>query len=302
MAKKPTQPQQPKQEPKQDSPIIENSKITVTIPWTTAQVAYQKVLQHAAQHVKADGFRPGKVPPAVAEQTLKQSALFEETLREVLPAAYAEVMKAAKKTPISQPEVEPVQMEKGKDWVFTVYFAEQQPITLGKYEEQVKKALKAAETELTEAVKTAKKELTDSQKEDIKLKHVFKALIDETKPKIQEILVRAEVNRQLQQLVDQLKQLNLKVEDYLRSRQMTSEQLQQEYVGSSLATLQLEFVLAEVAKDKKLTVTDAEIDATFDKIGDGKLSKAQREDADYRTYLFSTLLKQKVLKHLLELS
>jgi FKBP-type peptidyl-prolyl cis-trans isomerase (trigger factor) len=302
-----------------DNIVQPNSKITVTVSWKKVEPVYTQVLQKAAQHLKADGFRLGKVPPHLAEKMLKKDALYEEVIEKVLPTEYSAALKDSKKLPISRPEVEPIQLEKGQDWIFDIYFAEQQPVVLGKYQDSVKKAAKEAQKEIEErnaemkkAAKTEPKagetapdktatptELTEAQVEDVKLKHIFKILVETVKPKVQEILVRTEVNREIQRLVDQLCQLNLKVEDYLKSRQVTPEQLQQEYAASAVTSLQIEFILAEIAKEQKLAVTDKEIDETLEKIGGGKLSAEQRQDADYRSYLFSTLLKQKVVQHLL---
>lgn len=294
-----------------------NSKISVTVPWTIVEPVYTKLLQKAAKNVKADGFRIGKVPPHVAEKFIKKDAFYDEVIQQVLPPAYSQALQDAKKAPISRPDVEPVQVEKGKDWAFDIYFAEKQPIALGKYQDEVKKAVKDAQKEIEEKNAELKKapeaehdhtpdhkhptELTPPQQEDIKLKHIFKALVESIKPKVQEILVRAEVNRELQRLVEQLGQLNLKVEDYLKSRNATVEQLQQEYAASAVTSLQIEFILAEMAQEQKMTVTDAEIDKTLDTVADGKLSKEQRQDPDYRSYLFSTLLKQKVVQYLLNI-
>jgi len=304
--------------------ILPNSKVTVTLAWSQVEPAYNQVLQKAAQNVKADGFRIGKVPPQVAEKLINKEALYEEVVQRVLPQAYSKALQDQKKLPISRPEVDPVKMEKGEDWVFDVFFAEMQPVELGKYEDTVKKALLAAQKELKEKTdelkKTAEskkdekeepgheghhhetpKELTVDQQEDIKLKHIFRSLVETVKPKVQEILIHAEVNRELQRLLDQLRQLNLKVEDYLRSRQITGEQLQQEYAGTALTSLQIEFILAEIAKAQKITVEDKEVNDMLDKIGGGKLTEAQKQDSEYRSYLFSTLLKQKVVKHLISL-
>lgn len=296
-----------------------NSKVTVTIPWVKVQPVYSKVLQKAAQHLKADGFRIGKVPPYVAEKMLKKDAIYEEVIQQVLPAEYSQALQAAKKLPISRPEIDPIQLEKEQDWILDVYFAEQPVMTLGKYQAAVKTAAKEAQKEIAEQEAELKKaaakpvaepktalpkpstELTEHQQEDIKLKYIFKALVESIKPKVQEILVRAEVNRELQHLVDQLKQLNLKVEDYMRSRNVTAEQLQQEYAATAVTSLQIEFILAEIAREQKLTVTEEEIDKMLNEIGGGKLSPEQRKDSDYRSYIFSNLLKQKVVKYLLNL-
>ncbi len=319
MAKKSTTPSQTSttQTPTENV-VLPNSKITVTLIWAQVEPAYTQVLQKAAQNLKADGFRKGKVPAQLAEKMLKKDALYEEVIEQVLPAAYTKALQDSKKLPISRPEVDPVQLEKGKDWIFDIYFAEQQPVELGNYQPAVKKGLQEAKKEIDERTAELKKnakedakaeddknkaptELTETQQEDVKLKHIFKLLVETVKPKVQELLIRAEVNREIQRLVDQLRQLNLKVEDYLRSRQVTAEQLQQEYAASALTSLQIEFILAEISREQKFTVEEKEIEDMLEKIGGGTLSKEQRQDSDYRSYIFSNLLKQKVVKYLLSL-
>jgi FKBP-type peptidyl-prolyl cis-trans isomerase (trigger factor) len=311
-----------KKEPTQNqqSPVAPNSSVKVTIPWKTVKKSYEQVLTKAAKNVKADGFRQGKVPPTVAEKLLDQSKLYDLTLQEILPEAYTEALKEAKLSPISQPEIEPVQMEKEKDWVFTLSFATQPTITLGDYQKVTKKALAEAEKEVTETEKKLKEdakkaekdhkdheghthptELTAQQKDDVKMKHIFRGLVDSIHPTIPEILVRGEVNRELQRLADQLQQLRLSVDEYLKSRQMTMEQVRQEYAVMAVSSLQIEFILGAIAKDQKMNVEDKEIEETLDKVAGGKLTPAERQNPDYRSYIFSTLLKQKVMQFLLSL-
>jgi FKBP-type peptidyl-prolyl cis-trans isomerase (trigger factor) len=308
-----------------DTPIVENSKLIVKIPWTKIAPTYDKVLKKVAQNVKTDGFRIGKVPLPIVEGMIDKSKLLEQVLDEVLPAAYRETLIEAKKIPISQPEINPVSMEKGQEWEFEIFFAEKPEIKLGKYQDAVKKGFTQAQKEIIDQEKELKKNpapahdhdhdhadghdhdhtpvtaLTDRQKEDIKLKHVFKNLVESIQPKIQEILVRQDANRELERLVEQLQQLKIEVGDYLKSRGMEPDQLRQEYMGIALSTLQLEFILAEIAKDQKITVSDEEVDKTLDEMTGGKMTPEEKAKSEYRSYLFSTLVKQKVVKHVLSL-
>lgn len=294
--------------------ISPNSEIKVKIAWKTVEPVYNKFIQRTAQNVKAPGFRKGKVPAAMAEGMIDKAQLSEQVLQELLPEAYTEALKKENKIPISQPEIEPIKMEKGADWEFTIYFAERPVIDLKKvnYADAVKKTKKAADEEIKKAEKeladkaddkseSTPTTLSDNRKEDIRIKHIFKALIEAVEPKVPELLVRQEVNRELKRLIDQLDQFKLSVEDYLKSRQMTAEQLRAEYLGFSLSTLQIEFILAEIAKDQKLAPEEKEIDEVLNTISEGKLSKEQKADPEYRSYVFSTLTKQKVIKHLLSL-
>ena len=298
------------------SPLVApNSQLEVTLPWEKIKTAYGKALAKAAVNLKTDGFRQGKVPPHIAEGMVDQNRLYDQAVQEVFPEYYlAEIQKSGKK-PISQPDVEPIETEPNKDWKFTVYFAERPEVKLGDYKKVIIEASKSAEKEIAEkeaelakgndkldkdAQKTEPKELTTPQKEDIKLKHIFRDLAQSVSPQIPELLIRQEVNRELDQLVQQLKQLNIKVEDYLKSRQMEAEQLQNEYAGMALSILQIEFIIAEIAKDQKMTVSETEIDTTLDQLGGGKMTDADRQNPDTRSYVFSSLLKQKVIRSLVE--
>jgi len=310
------------------SPLIApNSQVTVTLPWDKINAAYAKLLTRAALNIKTDGFRKGKVPAKLAESMIDQNKLYDQAVQEVFPEFYLEEIKKLDKNPISQPDVEPIETEPNKDWKFTVWFAERPEINLKEYQKVIDTAHKSAEEEIAEKTaelakpapkaekaekgekaapdkdaKPAKeepKELTQAQKEDIKLKHIFRDLAESVKPQIPELLVRQEVNHELEHLVEQLQQLNIKVEDYLQSRQVTAEQLQQEYAGMAVSSLQIEFIIAEIAKDQKMTVEEAEIDKTLDQVGDGKMSEADRKNPDTRSYVFSSLLKQKVINKLL---
>lgn len=318
------------QEAKQPSlPIAPNAHVHVTLPWADVAPAYQKAIRRFSQTAKADGFRKGKVPLEMVEKMVDQSALVEYVLQQVLPAAYAEQVKKDDKHPVSQPEIEPVEIEKGKDWKLNASFAEAPAINLGDYKATVKKAKKAAEkdiadqeAELTKKAKeTAKKPtdteeavpanaelakdaqttLTDAQKEDLQTRQIFKHLVEDVQPQIAELLVRKEADRQIRQLLEQLEKLQLTVENYLKSRNMSAEQLRLEYLSAAVTSLQLEFVLAEIGKTEKLTVDDKEIDEMMKQVFGENITQDQAQNNDYRSYVFNSLVKQKIVKYLLSL-
>lgn len=315
----------------QTLPIAPNSQLTVTLSWSTIEPAYQKSLRRYARQAKVDGFRKGKVPPELVEQMVNQQSLIESVLQEVLPTAYSQAVKDANKKPISQPEVEPVKTAKNSDWEIIVHFAEAPQITLGKYQDIVKKARQAAEKEIAQAEQELKDQaastqtepatvpadgsaeakptsppqpttLTDAQKDDRRTRQIFRQLVAELQPQIPELLVRREADRELRRLLEQLDQLKLSVESYLQSRQLTAEQLRLEYLSAAATSLQLEFILAEIGKSAQIKVEDQEIDQMMAQVFGPEVSDEQRRNPDYRTYLFHTLAKQKIVQHLLSLS
>jgi len=290
------------QEAKQPSlPIAPNAHVHVTLPWADVAPAYQKAIRRFSQTAKADGFRKGKVPLEMVEKMVDQSALVEYVLQQVLPAAYAEQVKKDDKHPVSQPEIEPVEIEKGKDWKLNASFAEAPAINLGDYKATVKKAKKAAEKDIADQEAEKPASLTDQQKDDLRTRQIFKGLVEDIQPQIAELLVRREADRQIRQLLEQLEKLQLTVESYLKSRNITAEQLRLEYLSAAATSLQLEFILAEIGKTEKLSVDDKEIDEMMTQVFGDTVTKEQTQNDEYRSYVFNTLVKQKIVKYLLSL-
>jgi len=222
-------------------------------------------------------------------------------LQQVLPAAYAQAVKNDNKHPVSQPEIEPIEIEKGKEWKLTASFAEAPVIKLAEYKETVKKAKKTADKDISDQEAEKPASLTDQQKDDLRTRQIFKGLVEDIQPQIAELLVRREADRQIRQLLEQLEKLQLTVESYLKSRNITAEQLRLEYLSAAATSLQLEFILAEIGKTEKLSVDDKEIDEMMTQVFGDTVTKEQTQNDEYRSYVFNTLVKQKIVKYLLSL-
>jgi trigger factor len=70
------------------------------------------------QRVTIPGFRRGKAPRALFERNYGTQNLIQEAVEQLLPQAYSEAVVEGKINPIDQPEVELVQVEEGKPFVF----------------------------------------------------------------------------------------------------------------------------------------------------------------------------------------
>jgi trigger factor len=64
-----------------------------------------------SQRYRIPGFRKGKAPRAIVQQTLGADAVFEEALKRIIPEAYEWALKDAGVTPIGPPEVENVERD-----------------------------------------------------------------------------------------------------------------------------------------------------------------------------------------------
>ncbi|GIK83576.1 MAG: hypothetical protein BroJett025_01980 [Patescibacteria group bacterium] len=302
---------------KLEKPLIApNTIITLTIPAKVAQAAYTKSLNKLAKKISVAGFRKGKVPAKVAEEHLKLESVIEEALQIVIPELYSSELKKSGIKPLTYPEFNPVSLEKGKDWVVEAHVAERPTFDIKGYEKVVTKAQKDAQKELEKQIADMKKhveeskgekhahsheEPTEQEKKDYIVQFIYRELVSNIKPQIQELLVKEETRYDLENLARQLKQFNIPFEKFLEQRKMTFEQLSNEMAAGALARLQIAFVIDEIARSAKLTVEKADLDEAFAKVTDEQLKKQQQSDPQYTEMMSQTLLRQKVADHLLNL-
>ncbi len=315
---KTTKPIDKKEEKK--SLIAPNDSIQITLSWKLVEPVYKKTVSNFAKNVKAEGFRVGKAPLAIVEQKIGLEKIIDQVLRELLPEAYEKEIKKSGKKPITTPEFNPISLDKNKDWVLEAHFSLIPEVKLGDYKKITKEAkaeaLKFIEKRNAEIIKEAKEceskdkdhdhakahqELTDQEKKEINLQHIFKELVANFAPAIGELLLRQETQTEFERLVEQLKQYKISVEDYLKRRQITIEQLSQELAGTVLSRLQLDFIMAEISKTEKLEIKDEEVKAELIKITNLKMRQDIEKNQNYLNQIKANLLQQKTLTLLLAL-
>ena len=307
--------------------IAPNTKITITIPWEKAQPAYAKARNKIAQTVKISGFRKGKVPADVVEKMVGNTDIIEKAMEDVLPEAYIAAIKAAGKKPLTQPSFQAVSVQVGQEWVVEAQIAEKPEIKLGDYKKVVKEAKKAAESEIkareVEIEKAAKKyeeekkagtlkvepgheghdhspkPVTAEQKKEITLQTIYQALIEEVKPQIPELLVRHEVEYDLDQLGRQLQAIQMTFEQYLQRRGISQEQLTQQMAMSALGRLQLVFIIDTVAEETKADVSDEEVTKYVEEKVDPRMKEQYATSPEYKNLVRQTILRQKIADSLL---
>ena len=278
-----------------DQVLGKNIVLTITIPWADVQKGYKATLQSISTEIEMPGFRKGKVPAKMVEEKVGKTKIYEESVSKILSPAYSHELKKQNIHPIVEPHVHAKSMEEGKDWVFEIETAEVPTVTISDYKDAVKSA-NAKQTIILPGKELKK----DADPEEEKIKVVFQALLETTKLKIPELLIRYEVNRSISKMMEQLDRIKIPFEDYLKSVNKKIEDVRQEYALQALTSLQLEFVLNEIAKQEKLEVGDAEIDAIIATFPDEKLRKSG-QNASQRAYIGSTLLRRKTVEMLLAL-
>lgn len=93
--------------------------MTIEVPSTEVDAAYDRVLKKLSQKVKIQGFRPGKAPRSVVEARLGQDAIREEVIEALVPEVVNRALSEGAVDPIDRPRVDILEFERGKPARFT---------------------------------------------------------------------------------------------------------------------------------------------------------------------------------------
>lgn len=103
----------------------------------TSADEFEKALQGAYEKNKkkfnVPGFRKGKVPRQMIEKMYGAGIFYEDAANAIIPDAYAKAADESDLDIVSQPEIDVIQIEKGKDFIFTAQVALKPEVTLGDY-------------------------------------------------------------------------------------------------------------------------------------------------------------------------
>ena len=108
-------------------------KLTFTVPAEKFDEGMKKVYTKTANYFNIPGFRKGKAPMALVERTYGSEIFYEDTFNEIVPEIFENEVKENKIEVVSKPEIDIVEMGKGKDLVFTAVVQVKPEVKLGKY-------------------------------------------------------------------------------------------------------------------------------------------------------------------------
>lgn len=108
-------------------------KLEITIEAEKFEDAMKKVYFQNAKYFNIPGFRKGKAPMNIVEKYYGAQIFYEDAFNEVATEAYDKALSENKIEAVSRPEVDIIQMEKGKDVIFTAVVQTKPEVELGKY-------------------------------------------------------------------------------------------------------------------------------------------------------------------------
>lgn len=109
------------------------AKLTIEVPAEQFEAAVKKAFDKNKGRFSIPGFRKGKAPLAMVEKMYGLEVFYEEAANIVMDDTYGDAMDESGLDIVSRPEVDFVQIEKGKPFIYTATVAVKPEVTLGEY-------------------------------------------------------------------------------------------------------------------------------------------------------------------------
>ena len=109
------------------------AKLTVEVPAEQFVEAIGHAYKKNKNRFNVPGFRKGKVPQAMIEKMYGPEVFYEDAANEAIGQSYDAAAKESGLDIVSRPEIDLVQIEKGKDFIYTATVAVKPEVTLGQY-------------------------------------------------------------------------------------------------------------------------------------------------------------------------
>jgi len=109
------------------------AKLTIEASAEEFEAALEKAYQKNKGKMNVQGFRKGKAPRAIIEKMYGVGVLYEDAANFIIPDAYEKAANECELEIVSRPEIDVIQIEKGKSFIFTAEVAIKPEVTLGDY-------------------------------------------------------------------------------------------------------------------------------------------------------------------------
>ncbi len=109
------------------------AKLTIEASAEDFENAVQKAYLKMKGRINIPGFRKGKAPRKMIEKMYGQGIFFEDAANALIPEQYEKAIEDCDLEIVSQPEIDVVQIESGKPFIFTATVAVKPEVTLGEY-------------------------------------------------------------------------------------------------------------------------------------------------------------------------
>lgn len=109
------------------------AKLTIEVSAEDLDKAMQNAYLKARGKISIPGFRKGKAPRKMIEQMYGKGIFLEDAANALIPEHYSKALEECELEIVSQPEIDVVQAEPGKAFIFTAEVAVKPEVALGDY-------------------------------------------------------------------------------------------------------------------------------------------------------------------------
>ena len=137
------------------------AKLTITVAADEFVEAMKASYNKQKGKISVPGFRKGKVPQAYLEKMYGPEMFYEDAANACMENSYPGALDECGLDVVSRPEIDVVQMEKGKDFIYSATVAVKPEVTLGDY-----KGIEVEKTEVEVTDEDVQTELLNVQKQN----------------------------------------------------------------------------------------------------------------------------------------
>lgn len=136
------------------------AKITITVSAEDFEKAMEQSYNKNKKKINIQGFRRGKAPRKMIEKMYGPEIFYEDAANLAIPDAYEEAAKECGLDIVSRPEIDVVEIGKGKEFVFTATVAVKPEVTLGDYKgiEVDKKEVKVMAADVNDEIEKVREQ------------------------------------------------------------------------------------------------------------------------------------------------
>jgi trigger factor len=109
------------------------AKLTIEVSAEEFEKAVQNAYMKQKKNISLPGFRKGKVPRKMIEKMYGTGVFYDDAANAIIPGAYSEAVAECDLDIVSHPQIDVVQVESGKAFIFTAEVATKPEVTLGEY-------------------------------------------------------------------------------------------------------------------------------------------------------------------------
>lgn len=276
-------------------------QLLIEIPWDVISREYDIAFDALAADLEIEGYRRGKAPKAMAQKHIKQEIVYDKLVRTLFSRIYQEIVDKDGLKPVVAPRIDIKKAKEKEVWEVEMLVAQKPTIDLSTYKAEIgkmKKDKKGEDIWVPGQDEKAAASPDESAKKQKMLNNVLETLSKAVSIEIADMIVEEEVESRLARLVDDVQKVGMTIDAYVKSKNMTMDELKAAYQREVEEMYKMEFILNEIADVENIQVEQEEIDALMSSAKDEK----EREAAAKNLYYYVMILrKQKVLDYLLAL-